>query len=219
MTFIHHSLPRLSLTSEDLPNGRIYKTSEGLSFPSVTTVLSRMIPHPELDKWIERVGKDEANKVCTQASRRGTVIHSICEKYLLNEKNVLKGIMPVNVESFKKIQPILDKNVKLIYGVELPLFSKYLNTAGRCDLFCKWNNDNAIIDFKTSRRIKNEEDILSYFLQSACYAFMASVIYKIKIEKIVIIIAVDHEDVLVFEKPVHDYINPMIKLFLDHKNG
>lgn len=218
MKFNHQFLPKHNITSEDLETGRVYTVPDGSKFLSVTTILSRMIDHPELDEWIERVGKEEAQKICNQASRRGSVIHEMCEKYLLNDSTYLKGQMPVNVESFKKIQPILDKNVNLIYGVELPLFSKYLETAGRCDLFCQWNGINTIVDFKTSRRIKQEQDILSYFLQSACYAFMSSVIYKIKIEKIVIIITVDHEDTLVFEKNVHDFINPMIKLFLEHRN-
>ena len=33
-------------------------------------------------EWRQRVGAEEANKIATRASNRGTKLHSLCETYL-----------------------------------------------------------------------------------------------------------------------------------------
>ena len=62
-------------------SGRVYETPDGHRYPSVTTVLGR---RPEklksLMAWRKRVGEEQANKISTQASRRGTKDHTLMEK-------------------------------------------------------------------------------------------------------------------------------------------
>jgi hypothetical protein len=71
----------------------------------------------------KRVGEEEAKKIMVQASRRGTAVHRIAEKYVLNEDNYAQGAMPSGLDSFKSLKQYLDKHVDNIYGVELPLHS------------------------------------------------------------------------------------------------
>jgi len=53
-----------------------------LRIPSVTNIIGEMIPDPELDKWIKKVGKEEADKITEAASNRGTAFHFFFRKFL-----------------------------------------------------------------------------------------------------------------------------------------
>lgn len=211
--FVHEFLsPQYDLERVALPEGRHYKLPSGKLVPSVTTILSKL-NSKKLDDWRDRVGEDEANKISTQAKLRGTAVHELCEKYLMNETNIHKGAMPFNYSEFKKIRPLLDKNVGIIYGVEYRLFSEEMEAAGTSDLICKWNGQNAIVDFKTSKYEKKEKDISHYFIQAACYALMVEELYGIEVPRIVIIMTVDHEDPIVFEKEKSDYVHQVRMIF------
>ena len=121
--------------------------------------------------------------------------------------------MPFNYSEFKKLQSILDKNVQTVYGIEYKLFSENLYTAGTSDLICNWNGVNSIVDFKTSKYIKDENYINHYFIQATCYALMAEELYNIQIPKIVILMTVDHDDPLIFEKEKKDYVTQVNMIF------
>jgi genome maintenance exonuclease 1 len=210
--FFHNpvNLPDLETVSVD---GKRHYVTPGGTFPSVTTVLGEKLSKDGLIAWRERVGEEEANKISTQAANRGTAIHALAEAYLMNNGNWKRGAMPTNLETFSRIKPHLDLNVGTIYGVEVPLWSDKLKTAGRTDLLAGWRGINSIIDFKTSRRIKTEDHIESYFLQATCYSMMAEERTGMKIPQIVIIIAVDHEETQVFVKERDKYVQRVLGIF------
>ena len=52
--------PELEVETTD--SGRFYTTPEGNVYPSVTTVLGSF-EKEYLQKWIKRIGQDEANKI------------------------------------------------------------------------------------------------------------------------------------------------------------
>jgi ATP-dependent exoDNAse (exonuclease V) beta subunit len=107
----------------------------------------------------------------------------------------------------------LNKHVDNILGVELPLYSVALRTAGRCDLIAEFNGTPSIIDFKTSRKLKKEEWIESYFLQATTYSLMFERMYKIHVPQIAILIAVDNEQPQLFVKDRGDYVNRVLEIF------
>lgn len=195
-----------SIADEMTDRGRIYITPDGNRYPSVTTVLSAGTDHTWLDKWKKRVGADEVSKVQTQASRRGSAVHELAEHYLNNKPDYKKGHMPVNIASFFKIKPFLDEHVGLIAGLEIPLYSDTLRTAGRSDCIAKWDGVWSVIDFKTSKRIKTKDDITNYFLQESCYAHMFHERTGLLIPQIVTVMTIDHEEPLVFVEKAANYI-------------
>lgn len=211
--FKHNLVNPIDLKQQMIDGKRYYTLPSGEQFKSVTTVLSEKIDKTALYEWRKRVGKEEATKITVQAGRRGTSVHAIAERYLLNEEDIYKKEMPTNIDTFNSIKYIIDENVDNVYGVELPLFSKALKTAGKTDLVAKFNGTPSIIDFKTSRKTKKEEWIENYFLQSTIYSMMFEALYKIKIPQIAIIIAVDHEDPQLFVKDRGLYVNKVIELF------
>ena len=173
MNFIHEEidLGYSDLDSVTKTKGRHYVDPDGNKYPSITTVLS-ILSREAIQKWRERVGEEEANRISRVASSRGTKIHNIIEKYIANDPEYLQDEMPHNIQTFKDIQPILDQNLSKIYSIEAPLYSEHLGVAGRVDCVGVWNGKDSIIDWKTSRKEKKKEWISSYFMQAAAYAIM-----------------------------------------------
>jgi genome maintenance exonuclease 1 len=188
--FEHKNIQLEELETETIDGKRHYLTSEG-SFPSITTVLS-ILSRDGIAKWRERVGAAEANRISVQASRRGTNVHQMCEDYLNNSLDV-KKFLPHEIEMFRPLQRELDEHCGLIYGQELPLFSKYLGVAGRCDLIAEWDGRLSIVDFKTAGKLKKKEYIQNYFQQATAYCIMFEERTGIPIDKIVIVITVENE--------------------------
>jgi len=222
--FEHEFFPRETIPSITTKWGRLYKTPIG-KLPSVTTVLHyspSWFDKTYLKEWRERVGKEKAEHISNQAKTRGTAIHKIAEKYLDNDPDYAKDEMPINIDDFKKLKKILDQKVQVIYGLEHALYSRKLMTAGKVDLVAAWGEredkflwtELAVVDFKTSKRKKAEKDILAYFIQATAYALMFQEMYHTPpIEKIVVIILVDHEQPQIFEKEAKAYYNIVEAIF------
>ena len=213
MTFIHRLLPIHQLERVEIDGLRHYKTPEGEHYKSITTILFERLPKAELDAWRLRVGDAEADAVSLQATNRGTAVHDMCEKYLLNEEHWKKGQMPFNVETFRGIKNVLDKTVTEVYGIEIPLFSRHLKTAGTADFVCLYNGIPTIGDFKTSRWEKEEKHIYSYFIQLTAYSIMLQEMYDIAAKQCVVIMAVDHGEPKIFKFNRDKYLDETIKIF------
>lgn len=211
--FKHNLVPEIEIETTSINGKRYYVLPDGRKFRSVTTVLSDALDKTALLEWRKKVGEEEARKISTQAARRGTAVHSLAERYVLNEEDYIRDAMPSGIDSFKSLQTLIDKHVDNILGIELPLYSSALQTAGRCDLIAEFDGVPSIVDFKTSRRLKKEEWIESYFLQTTVYSMMFEWMYKIKIPQIAIMIAVDHEDPQLFVKDRGEYVDRVIDIF------
>ena len=214
-TFNHTMVPFTELLTETIGGKRHYLLPDGVSkLKSVTSILDEKLDKTALYEWRRRVGEAEANKVSTQSSRRGTAVHKLAERYVLNEKNIYKDQMPSNVETFQPIKLALDEHVDNIMGIELPLYSKALGCAGRTDLVAEYDGVVSIIDYKTSRKEKKLEWIESYILQTTIYAMMFERLYKIAVPQIAIIVSVDNEktpQTFVLERDL--YVDRVLKLF------
>lgn len=211
--FKHNLVKEVELTTENIEGKRHYVLPDGRKFRSVTTVLSDKLDKTALIEWRKKVGEEEAQKISTQAARRGTAVHSIAERYVLNEEDYIRDSMPSGIDSFNSLKTLLDRHVDNILGVETPLYSVALNTAGRCDLIAEFDGVPSVIDFKTSRGLKKEDWIESYFLQTTCYSMMFERLYNITIPQIAIMIAVDHEEPQLFVKDRSKYVNRVLEVF------
>lgn len=209
--FLHSFVALDDLSTTEINGKRHYVTPEG-TFPSVTTVLSEKLSKQSLNEWRARVGEQEADRISKLARDRGTAVHNICERYILNE-DYKSGVMPTDMHTFLQIKPYLDLNLGSIYGIEAPLYSSKLKTAGRTDLLAGWQGVNSVVDFKTSRNPKKEEYIESYFLQATCYSLMAEERTGLKFPQIVVVIAVDHEDPQIFVKNRNQYVDKVLEIF------
>ena len=212
--FEHVKLPQLQfdLSAETTDSGRVYTTPEGNKYKSITTVLSHY-GKQAIYEWRQSVGEERANEISRKAANRGTKVHKICEDYLNNEISELRlqMIMPDLKELFFKIKPIIDENVGRIYSQEQALYSDEYRIAGRVDLIGDWNGKLAVIDFKTSTKQKEEENIQNYFMQCTAYALMFAERTGLWIDDIVVLIATEEGPAQVFERQIHDYRQPLIE--------
>ena len=209
MEFIHETidLGYNDLVADTQPSGRTYIDPDGNRYPSITTVLS-ILNEEAIAAWRKRVGDDEANKIGHRAASRGTQVHNIIEKYLLNED--ITDFLPHVRQSLGNLRPILDRSIGRIFGLEAPLYSRYLGLAGRVDCVAEWEGVPSIIDFKTSRRPKKHDKIPNYFAQMAGYAVMWEERTGMPITNTVIVMDVDDHEPIVFREHRDNYIQLLI---------
>jgi len=203
------------LVAETSNNGRRYTAPDGNRYPSVTTVLS-ILSQEAIAAWRARVGEKEANRISGIASGRGTLVHEIIEDYLNNKDT--SGYLPHIQQSLKNIKLILDKHITTIYGLEVPLYSKHLGLAGRCDCIGVYDGTPSIIDFKTSRRVKKAEGISNYFAQMSAYAIMWEERTGMPIVNTTIIMDVDNEEPLVFREKRDNHTKLLLNTIKEYNN-
>jgi ATP-dependent exoDNAse (exonuclease V) beta subunit len=204
-------LPKLQRVTQ--PNGvRTYETPTGERYPSVTTVTG-LLKKDVILEWRKRVGNEEANKISSAAARRGTRIHTLCEKYLSNE--VVQPNL-VDHHNWNELKEYLDR-IDNIHVLEQPVFSHHLEVAGTVDCIAEYNGKLAVIDFKTSRRNKTRDDIHDYFMQCSAYAVAYEEMTGIPVPNILILISTDEHGVLVFPEKRNEWIADFIKLRAEYK--
>ena len=168
-------------------------------------------------EWRERVGVVEALRISGQAASRGTALHTVCEKYLLNDPDYLKKALPSTVSLFNQIKHHLDDNIGVVRGIETPLTSDYLKIGGRIDCAAEWKGRNSIVDFKSSTKIKPAEWIKSYFMQTAIYAVMFEERTGIPVPQLVIVMAAEESNYgKIFIRKRDDYIKDAMELIRDY---
>ena len=205
--FNHVGSELQDLQTKNINGKRHYVTPDGNQYISITSLLSELSKEG-IQKWRERVGETEANRISTKASRQGTAVHSLCESYIKNEQDFLTESMPHLVEMFESIQPLLDR-IDNVHVIEGALYSDELQLAGRTDLIAEFDGNLSVIDYKTSRKIKNWEMCHSYFMQGAFYAHAYEERTGISINNIVIIMAVENEEPLLFRETKNRWIPPL----------
>ncbi len=216
---VEMNLPKLE--REEIDGVRYYKLpgednlSRLVSITSVTSFHNRHI----FENWRKKVGEEEANKINKQATSRGTDLHSLVENYLYNIPELPK-VQPLSEFLFKIARSQID-NIDNIHALESSLYSKVLGIAGTVDCIAEYNGELAIIDFKTSKKAKPKEWIEHYFVQCAAYACMFYEITGIAVKKLVILMACEDGDCVVYEEydkmKYIKLLNGYIKEFIQSK--
>lgn len=189
-TFNHDfvTLPKMSTVNID--GTRYYVTPQGNRYQSVTTLTGKLNAK-EIQEWRQRVGEEKANKISTRAATRGTSMHKMVENYLHNRPlNLQEENNPLNKEMFVKIMPLVDRldNIKIIEGA---MYSDELELAGTTDCVAEYNGDLAVIDFKTSTRMKKKENVKNYWMQGAAYGKMYHEHYGVAPKSVILMISVE----------------------------
>lgn len=210
ITHIHHEIDKLVRIDE--VGGRVYQTPDGQKYPSVTAVTG-ILNSASIQEWRNRVGEQEANRISSRASKRGTQIHFLCETFLKNET---PNPSIFDTEVFNSVLPEL-KKINNVRCLETPLFSHYLRVAGTVDCIADYDGRRSVIDFKTSSKVKTKEDIHNYFMQTAAYAVMFEERTGVPVSQLVIIMGCDEsKNALVFIERRDNWINQFIELREDY---
>ncbi len=214
MDFKHlniHNFPNLKAKTTE--KGRRYFV-EGNAYPSVTTVIGEM-KKKSIIEWRRKVGEEEANAISKRATTRGNKCHKLAEDYLSNKPLDRYRDDVLSLGLFHQIRPYIDK-INNIHALEESLYSHTLRLAGRVDCIAEYDEELAIIDFKTSTKFKREEWIQDYFSQETAYAIMFQELTGLKVKQLVTIIAVETGTPQVFvKKDILTYV-PKLKEYIDY---
>ena len=183
-----YSYPR---SSRAKLGGLRHYTIEGdeKKLPSVTTVLGQTQPKEKqesLERWRQRVGLREAQRVTRDAAIRGTAMHKYLEDLIRGERCL--DLTEIGQQAQTMAEIIVERglnNVDEVYGIEAVLYYPDLY-AGSVDLVGRHNDQVSIIDFKQTNKPKQREWIDDYMLQMAAYGMAHDIIYGTEINKGVI---------------------------------
>ncbi len=185
--FSYRNLQRIT----DKSGARHYSL-DGNKVPSVTTILDKTKSQKEKDSlnaWKERVGYSEASRISRESTRRGDKMHKYLEDALHGKQTLDFEVLHDDEKKMSEviINQGLVKKLDEIWGCETPLY--YPNShAGTTDLCGIYDNEESIIDFKSSTKTKRREWITDYFLQTCAYALAHNLQYKTNIKQGVILI-------------------------------
>ena len=169
-----------------------YKAVRGV-FPSITTILGETSDKSGLDKWKKRVGVNEAKKISRMSMNRGTVMHRLVELYKVTEGEkserikMLESIASGDAEIQQFDQEFIEAGwfmfyrfwnnhedyfdrIKRVLESETFLWSERFGYAGTVDNVSELiDNRIVVIDYKNSRKPKQERWIEDYYLQLSAY--------------------------------------------------
>ena len=186
-----------NITTFDEFGCRFYHVHDkDLMYPSITSVLGHTMPDEKrlsLENWRNSMGHDEADAFTAEAARRGTAVHYMLEQFfdgVDKDKIDYSTAKNSDIEMFRSLIKFNAKNVTKVYCQEVALYSQILEVAGRVDLVGEWKGVPAIIDFKTSGRMKTEKEIEDYWLQICFYATAYNEMHGTNIDRGVIMMGV-----------------------------
>ena len=217
--FIHDEVSVPELSTKNINRKRFYQTPEGKLYPSITTVLQKR-KMAGLMEWRKNVGEDVANYIARTAAHRGTKVHHMCEDFLNNmesdypekwaehKKNFLPYVL------FGQLKPVLMQKENNILAQECGLYTDKYRVAGRVDCIAEYNGVKSIIDFKTSRKERNDDWNESYYIQASAYAEMFEERTGVAINQIVILVVTEDGVVQEFVKDKGEYL-PMLVEAID----
>ena len=180
-------------------NGKRFYEFDGDKFASVTTALSATKPQKDIDalqKWRDKVGENEAARICKESTERGTEMHDLVERYLKSNQESI-NVRSDSIMLFEQL--ILELNKIDWWALELFVCSKKLGLAGRLDCVGFYNNQLTLIDFKTSTKKKYPSYITDYYYQVTIYAMMCEELFDVEINRGLILISTMGDGAQTFE--------------------
>lgn len=203
-------LPKLKQINEE--SGRKYCREDDLfekTFPSITTILS-VESKEGIEKWRARVGEEEADRVMQLAAERGTNVHEAVEDYIQNKG---ERKLPMHEKLlFVQLKNIINEHIDNIRVIEGGMMSEHLRAAGTVDCIAEYDGELAIIDWKTSKKPKPRKWIKNYFMQASAYAVMFEENTGIPVKKLVICMASENGESIVYVEDRDRWIGSFIEL-------
>jgi len=162
---------------------RVYKRSEGVYYPSVTTILQYMPKNKFFESWLKDVGHN-ADYIMRKAGKEGTQVHEAAEALVKGEEVSWMDdygnakYSQLVWEMILKFHNFWSTHKPELISTEDFVWSDEYKYAGTADLVVKMNNETWLLDIKTSNSIHK-----SYDLQLASYAKALEESKNIKIER------------------------------------
>lgn len=220
------------LKNIDLPTGRVYDLPHA-KYPSITTILGATADKTWLDRWIQSVGVEEAERIKNDAAIRGTKVHDYLERFYEEYPQATKQDAKSFIkESGLATEPMFIRRmvVELLKHLlanqfhslaqEIVVWDDELEIAGRCDSIGYLKNNLYVIDYKTARKEKQIKFIRDYFLQASFYTVSYNKMFGENINQFAILIANEQGGSQVFTGNPQVYLPELkrrVKMFYEQK--
>jgi hypothetical protein len=134
--------------------------------PSVTTILSRVVRDPELEKLREQLGRARSDDLLAAAGAFGTRVHELCAQTVGGDDIPLDEDDPVLNLIAEEYRTWAEQVLDEVVAVERPFVHAGELYGGTIDLIARFWGDSrpSVIDIKTSARLSP-----LYQLQTAAY--------------------------------------------------
>jgi genome maintenance exonuclease 1 len=166
---------------------RVYRTPDGESLPSVTTILSATKDQTHLIEWRKRIGEAKAQQITTEAAGVGTAMHANLERFLIGEQRQ-PGNNPVHVQANKMADVIIENGLSKmneVWAMEQSLYFPGLYS-GTTDLVGVYDSEPAVCDHKQTNKPKKAEWVEDYYVQLVAYILAHNAVYGTDIRRGVI---------------------------------
>jgi hypothetical protein len=144
-----------------------YYEVDGEKLVRVSRILDQLAK-PNLQRWRERIGPAEANRVAREAAELGSRVHAACEAIALAAST---GVAPPCLDAdllpfAETYAEWLEREVQEVVAIEVTTYSKLHRYAGTADLVAILKGDEypSLIDLKTSNSLPH-----IYRAQTAAY--------------------------------------------------
>lgn len=212
LKFDYHTLEQITSDS----GYRVYETPDGNRLPSVTTILDATSDKSAIENWRRRIGYANADYITKLSGDIGTCLHNNLECYMAGTERP-KGNSVIRKTGRELSEVIIEKgliHIDEIWGLEKRLYYPGLY-AGTADVSGIWKGEEAIIDFKNTRKPKKVEWISNYFKQLAAYALAHNEVYGTNITKGVVMMAAREQECYgeyqEFEIDIADWTEPWLQ--------
>lgn len=162
---------------------RVYKRSEGVYYPSVTTILQYMPKNKFFESWLKDVGHN-ADLIMRRAGKEGTQVHEAAEALVLGQEVSWMDdygnakYSQIVWEMILKFYEFWNTHKPELISAEDFVYSDEYKFAGTADLVVKMDGETWLLDLKTSNSLHK-----SYDLQLAAYAKALEETKGIKIDR------------------------------------
>jgi hypothetical protein len=171
-----------------------YVDDRGNHLPSVTTILNATRPPEQRERlanWKQRVGTEEAARITSTASRRGSGTHRYIQKYLQGEAI---SACPDTIQPYWQSLATVLPDVDVVRLIEGSVFHYELSYAGKVDCVASFRGVPCICEWKTADRPKQTLDRLyDYPLQLVAYWGAVNQFYQdydLNLEHALLVVAV-----------------------------
>jgi len=218
-------LPQLSVKQVRHNGSQYYVSDRGDRLPSVSTILNATrspAQRAALTHWQQQVGMEEATRITSTASRRGTGTHKQVQRYLQGEAIVCPEPIRPYWESLKAVLQSVEQ-VRLVEGA---VFHHGLGYAGKVDCIASYDGIPCLCEWKTADRPKQSiERLYDYPLQLVAYWGAANDSYNLNLNHALLAIAIPDlpAEVFWFDAEAIDYYwqqwQERVELFWRRRGG
>lgn len=174
---------------------------------SVTTIISATEDKTFLKEWEERIGTAEADRQRKYGTDLGTLVHTHLECHKLGVERP-QGTTIIRSEARRMADAMIANcldGLEEVWGMETALYYPGL-FAGTTDVVGVYKGKPAIMDYKTAKRMRKREQIITYRDQLAAYSIAHNEKYGTEIQHGVIFMVDRELNTQVFEYDAYEMI-------------